>query len=261
MLGRRRPFEKWEACGNDFIIVASGGRIDEKRACERHYGIGADGVLYIIASEEHDGRMRIVNADGSEAEMCGNGIRCVGQYLSEKLGKGGLRIETAAGVKEIEVEEPYERIRVKMGVAKEQWRRELGVANRKYDASFVNIGNPHCVLFIEGVQGGEVERFGSKIERMTELFPEGTNVEFVTVEPGNPPQAIRVRVWERGCGRTLACGTGACASAYAAYKRGLVGKRVEVKLDGGSVEIELGEAIYMTGPAKRVFIGEYEGGV
>ena len=196
--------------------------------------------------------MIVINSDGSEAEMCGNGIRCVAQYVSEKIDKNILNIETKAGIKNISIEKNYEKIKVKMGKAKLLWKNKIEVNNRIYDASYINIGNPHCVLFVEDVEEGEVENYGRQIEHMTNLFPEGTNVEFVTLEN----DGLRVRVWERGCGRTLACGTGACASAFAANERNLIGNKVFVKLDGGTVEIEIAESIKMTGPAQRVFKGE-----
>lgn len=244
-------FEKWQACGNDFIIISE-DRVDELEVCNRHYGIGADGVLYVTKSDKADAKMTVINADGSEAEMCGNGIRCVAQYLSDKIGKTDLNIETKAGIKHIEIIEAYEKIKVDMGQAKLIWDHEIELPKRVYDASFIDIGNPHCILFVNEVKEGEVERFGRQIERMRTLFPEGTNVEFVTVENDN----LRVRVWERGCGRTLACGTGACSSAFAAHKRGLISDNVDVKLDGGTVNIKLSETVHMTGPAKRVFKGK-----
>ena len=259
-------FEKWEACGNDFIVIEREVSAEvAERLCNRHYGIGADGVLEVLQSEEADCKMIVVNADGSVAEMCGNGIRCVGQYVSEKLGKPEVRVETGAGLKRVVIGEANERIRVQMGEAKLKWTKEVAVPGGRIvyrNASFVDMGNPHCVLIVdeEETQKGAIERYGRKIEKMTELFPEGTNVEYVVVQGGD---RLRVRVWERGCGRTLACGTGACASAYAAYKQGLVSERVTVELDGGEVEVKLSAGVEMTGPAHRVYRGKIDlpGGV
>ncbi len=243
-------FEKWQACGNDFILTEINS-IDEVKICDRHYGIGADGVIYILPSEIADSKIRIINSDGTEAEMCGNGIRCVGRYLAKKLKKNSLTVETLAGIKSLIVSE--NKVRVEMGFAVIKWQREIKLAEKNYNAIHVDIGNPHCILFVNSVKAGEVEQNGKLIENMSNLFPNKTNVEFVTIESRNK---VRVRVWERGCGRTLACGTGACSSAFAAYKQGLTDSNVEVELDGGTVQIEITDSgIIMTGPAEYVYSG------
>ena len=260
-------FAKWHACGNDFIITDSKrmSREADIFLCDRHKGIGADGIIYVKSSEDievSDADVVFVNADGTEAEMCGNGIRCAGEFIRDHIGWWStLRLSTKAGVKTLHFYKRCKRIGVDMGSAELNWSREIevrsGNTSRKYDASYVNIGNPHCILFVneEDVQHGEVERFGSKIEKMTELFPEGTNVEFLTIRDR---EHMRMRVWERGVGRTLACGTGSCASAYAAYERGLIESHVNVELDGGEVEVEIQEDnLHLIGPATFIYKGEY----
>lgn len=257
-------FEKWEACGNDFIVTELEDLKPEEARdlCDRHYGVGADGVLVVGYSEIADAKMTVFNADGSIAEMCGNGLRCVGQYVWKRKRKRYMEIETGAGVKPVEMGVENERISVGMGKAVIQWTHELEFETgnhqkRRYEnATYVDIGNPHCVLLVEekATKFGAVERFGRKIEQLTEVFAEGTNVEFVTLEGADK---LRVRVWERGCGRTLACGTGACASAYALYKQELVSNIVKVRLDGGEVEVRLSDnMIELIGPARRVFVAE-----
>ena len=262
-------FQKWQACGNDFIITEAEPLSRETviRLCDRHKGIGADGIIYVESSrniEIADVNIIIANADGSRAEMCGNGIRCAGEYSRDQIGWWShLRFKTAAGVKELRFLKRQKRIAVDMGAARLEWNRKLEVPTgaakppRTYEASYVDMGNPHCVLIVseEETKQGAVERFGAKIEKMSDLFPNGTNVEFSVVESR---ERIRMRVWERGVGRTLACGTGACASAFAAYKKGLVENKVKVVLDGGEVEVIVHEndEIELIGPAEYVYSGE-----
>lgn len=248
-------FEKWQACGNDFILVkeeVSAGFA--KKLCDRHYGIGADGVIMVLPSEVAGAKMRIYNRDGSEAEMCGNGIRCVGRMLCEERGKKALGVETLAGVKELELDGEY--ISVEMGSADIKWSGQIVLPDgREQNSVYLTIGNPHCVIFIDELKPGELERYGSRISKLPK-FPAGANVEFVTIYT---TRRVRSRVWERGVGRTLACGTGACASAYASYKAGATTESVTVSLDGGDVEIEIHEGgITMIGEAKRVYKGELE---
>ena len=256
-------FDKWHACGNDFIITDAErmSREAEQLLCDRHKGIGADGIIYVETSADRDVSdftLTFANADGTEAEMCGNGIRCAGEFARDYIGWwSSLKFLTKAGVKELHFYKRKKRIGVDMGEPRLIWSQNIEVKDRTYDASYVDIGNPHCVLFVdeEATAHGEVERFGPKIEHMTSLFPEGANVEFVTVKSRD---RIRMRVWERGVGRTLACGTGSCASAYAAYKRGLVGDHVTVELDGGEVEVNIEESnVHLIGPATFVYRGEY----
>lgn len=256
-------FAKWHACGNDFIITDAErmSREEEIKLCDRHYGIGADGIIYAESSRNKDLSdvdLIFVNADGSEAEMCGNGIRCAGEFSRDHIGWwSSLKFKTKAGIKTLHFYKRCKRIGVEMGEPELKWEKKLEVGGREYEASHVDIGNPHCILYVseEDVKHGEVERFGSKIEKMKELFPEGTNVEFLTIKDR---ERVRMRVWERGVGRTLACGTGACSAVYAAYKRGLVGEHVNVELDGGEVEVEIeGSKVNLIGPATFVYRGQY----
>ena len=266
-------FEKWQACGNDFIIIKEElfdkflhQEIEEQKKkdcqlirnlCETHYGIGADGILEVLPSEKGDGRMVIWNKDGTEAEMCGNGIRCAAKILARELNKGELFIETLAGVKKATIEGDY--VSVEMGIPKIIWKGEVDLTNGKtFSATYLTIGNPHCIIFIDEITDEEVELYGSKLSCLPR-FPAGANVEFVSLCLDNKYR-IRARVWERGVGRTLACGTGACASAYAFYERGLVKKNVTIILDGGEVLVNVLEKdnILMSGDAKLVYTGEFD---
>ena len=247
-------FEKWQACGNDFILMSEPVReIPTWKVCDRHFGIGADGIIYLLPSKVADVKMSIINSDGTEAEMCGNGIRCVGQYMARKLNRDKLTVETLVGVKELLIDGLD--VSVDMGKATPYWSSLIYLPGREYDASHMDIGNPHCVLLVNGTEDGEVEKYGSMLENMTDTFPNKTNVEFVEVKSA---KRIRVKVWERGCGRTLACGTGACASAFVARDRGLVEEVVTVELEGGDVEIDLRKEghVRMTGMAEFVYRGE-----
>lgn len=253
-------FEKWQACGNDFILTEE--EIPPAQApklCDRHFGIGADGILQILPSTQGDCKMVVMNADGSIAEMCGNGIRCVGGYMSAKTGKSSLKIETGAGLKDVQI---TDEISVNMGTAHLIWHHplELQTHNAKpliyENANHIDMGNPHCVLIVseEETKSGAVERYGRLIERNHNLFAQGTNVEFVIPQGGN---RLKVKVWERGVGRTLACGTGACASAYAAHLQNLVGNKVQVALDGGTVEVTINNnEITLKGPSSLTYRGE-----
>ncbi|MBR6014171.1 MAG: diaminopimelate epimerase [Selenomonadaceae bacterium] len=268
-----QKFEKWQGCGNDFVIIDSrtDGKIydEEKNSwiCDRHFGIGADGVIYILNSEKADVRMRIFNADGSEPEMCGNGIRCFAKFLAEKNPVDNLKVETGAGIltvkisdKNVEVDmgEPIlaaEKIPVSGYGSNKVIGENIEVCGKIYKMTCVSMGNPHCVIFVDDAEKVELEKIGMHFEKH-EKFPRYTNTEFVSVIGENK---LRMRVWERGSGITLACGTGACASAVAANLNNLAGKNVEIKLDGGILKIEWREDnhIYMSGPAEKVFCGEF----
>lgn len=264
-------FEKWQACGNDFIIIREElfdkllhqedreQREKDRRLvrelCEVHYGIGADGILEVLPSGLGDGRMVVLNRDGTEAEMCGNGIRCAAKILAKELGKRELHIETLAGLKRATIEGDY--VSVEMGVPKVEWKGEADLPNGKVcSATYLTIGNPHCVIFIDEISEEEMEAYGRELSRLPR-FPAGANVEFVSMYTKHH---LRARVWERGVGRTLACGTGACASAYAFYERGVVKENVTVTLDGGELEIDVleGDNILMSGDAKLVYSGEID---
>ena len=255
-------FTKMQGLGNDFMLVYGQvpGDVSPlcRRLCDRHFGIGADGVIFVSPSWVADARMRIFNADGSEAKMCGNGIRCVAKYLYDKglVRKDSMTIETLSGVKSLGLaveKDRVERVSVDMGVA---CLEQENVALPEGTGMLISVGNPHLVIFFENVEDLPLSLWGPRIEG-DPRFREGVNVEFVQVLS---PHKLRMRVWERGCGVTLACGTGACASAFAAVQRGLCspGQPIEVVLDGGSLGITVDHAdgVFMEGPAATVYEGE-----
>ncbi len=250
-------FVKMHGLGNDFILIdnvnGSCGKADfisfAKKFCKRNFGIGADGVLVISPSKKADAKMRMINPDGSEAEMCGNGIRCAAKYLIDKGAAGSpVRIETLAGVKSVEkIGGAY---KVGMGVPKIV---DATATVGKFTATLVDMGNPHCVIFVDNFDF-DWQSAGRDIER-NRMFPSRTNVEFVRVIS---PRQLEIRVWERGAGETLACGTGACASLAAAVAGKKSANKAKLKLPGGVLEAELARdnSIYLTGPAETVFSGE-----
>ena len=270
-------FWKMHGLGNDFIVIDNrDGKIIEAEAaglartlCERRLSIGADGLLLLSNSAIADARMRTFNADGSEAEMCGNGVRCFAKYIYENgiVKKKELSVETLAGLKNVWLtvqNEAVEAVKVDMGTP--DWERskipmlgqgtcinqDLRVDEENYKVTCLSTGNPHCVIFVENVDECPVEYVGPLVENH-EAFPKRTNVEFVQVLGKNE---LKVRVWERGCGETMACGTGACASAVAANRLGKVGGRVKVHLRGGDLQLDVGERVFMAGPAEKVFEGK-----
>ena len=275
-------FTKWQGCGNDFLLIdcrenelADYGAF-AKKSCDRHFGVGGDGVLVILNSDKADFRMRIFNADGSEAEMCGNGIRCFARYLYDHhiTDKKKFTVETGAGILVPEIVEKngvVTGVRVDMGepvleadkipMAGYGNRRVVNepveVAGRKWNITGVSMGNPHCVVFVDDIKTTPIEEVGPIFE-VQERYPKKTNTEFVQVLDR---QHMRMRVWERGAAITLACGTGACATLTAAVLNGKTDRRAEITLDGGKLDIEWSEKdnhIYMTGPAVQVFAGEVE---
>ena len=254
-------FTKMEGLGNDYIYVYGAPKAPEAlsvKLSDRHFGIGGDGLVLISLSNVADFKMRIFNADGSEAKMCGNGIRCVGKYVYDKgyTKKTELAVETLSGIKHLRLsvaDGKVESVSVDMGRVEVSDEEEVcGMTLNPAD-----VGNPHAVIFVDDADKAPVDTVGPAIEKNTR-FPGGVNVEFVSVEGKN---RLRMRVWERGSGITMACGTGACASVAAAVKRGLCdeGADVAVRLDGGvlNVKYEAGKAI-MTGPARTVFEGEIQ---
>ncbi len=267
-------FTKMHGIGNDFILIdcrdmqLAGLPGLAKRLCDRRFGIGADQILLLGESAAADFSMRIFNADGSEVEMCGNGIRCLAKYVWDRglSDKETLRVETPGGI--IQPERAGELVRVDMGEPVLEGRlipvnlngevkgHPLQALDREFRITCVSMGNPHAVIFVDGVEGLDVERYGSVIERH-ELFPKRTNVEFIEVIGRD---RIRMRVWERGAGETLACGTGACAAAVASHLNGHTGRRVSVELRGGVLHVEWREdnRVFMTGPAAEVFEGVVE---
>ena len=257
-------FTKMQGLGNDYLYVYGEPESPESlsiRLSDRHFGPGSDGMIWISPSTLADFRMRIFNADGSEARMCGNGIRCVGKYVYEKgyTDKTKLTVETLSGVKNLELQVAYGKVRsvtVEMGRAAVSPEMTLSVEGREVRLTPVDVGNPHAVIFTEDAEGAPLETLGKAIEHH-EAFPGGVNVEFVQVLG---PGRLRMRVWERGSGVTLACGTGACASTAAAAARGLVacGEPVSVVLDGGTLTVTVASdgQVRMRGPAEFVYEGD-----
>ena len=271
-------FFKYQGTGNDFILIEDYDGKAPKRAdlaiklCDRRFGIGADGILYLGAARDADASMRILNSDGSEAEMCGNGIRCLAKHLfdSGRVKKRTMTIATAAGIKKVECDAEQGKVRsvtVEMGPPILDCQhipmlcdgrfvdRAVDVDGRAIKGTAVSMGNPHLVIF-EKLSEQEKEDLGPKLER-NKLFPKRTNVEFAEVHSG----FIKVRVYERGAAWTLACGTGACATVVAAALNGLApeGREEEIRLPGGSLWIKVGEGlstVTMRGPAELVYIGE-----
>ena len=272
-------FTKMQGCGNDYIYVdgtkeKTGDRAElSRRLSNRNFGIGSDGIIFIDPSEEADFDMQMYNADGSRSEMCGNGIRCVAKFIYDKGLKRSetLRISTGAGVKEIRLKFEKDEVvgaTVDMGkpVLKcsdipvicpedDPVRMKIEVDGALREVTCVSMGNRHCVVFVEDTSAVDIERVGPLFEYHP-AFPNRVNTEFIrVVDRGH----IDMRVWERGSGETLACGTGACASVVACVLNGLTDRRIAVKLLGGTLDIEYAENdghVYMTGPAVRVFEGE-----
>lgn len=281
-------FTKMHGCGNDYVYVDCTKEVipdiaaTAVRVSDRHFGIGSDGLILIKSSEVADFEMDMYNADGSRGKMCGNGIRCVAKYVYDHglTNKTEITVDTQAGIKTLQLtvcDGKVSKVRVDMGepvlIPQEipvkasvlGWaddRREaiiaqpFTVANSSYDITCVSMGNPHCITFIdEDVRSFPLEAIGSLFEKH-ELFPEGVNTEFVNIID---KEHLRMRVWERGSGETLACGTGACAVAVASYLNGFTGRKVDVELMGGHLEIVYDVAtnhVFMTGPATEVFSGE-----
>ena len=272
-------FTKMHGLGNDYIYIdctKNKNIIDtpeelSKKVSDRHFGIGSDGLILICDSVKCDFKMRMFNADGSEAEMCGNGIRCVGKYVYDfgLTNKTEITIETKAGVKDLKLNVENNRVKtvtVDMGkpiLNKEEIPFisdskfvELKVLDREFVFTPVSMGNPHAITFIKELDTFDIDKYG-KIVESDSHFPNKTNVEFVEIIDKNN---IKMRVYERGTGETLACGTGASASVVAAYLNNLTDRTVNVKLLGGSLNINYNEDghVYMTGEATTVFNGEIE---
>ena len=253
---------KMQGLGNDYLYhygeVENPAELSIKWA-DRHFGIGSDGLILIQDSEVADFKMRIFNADGSEAMMCGNGIRCVGKFVYDKgyTTKTTLTIETLSGIRtlQLDVQEGLvQQATVDMGDVKVEQEITLSVLEQEVRCVPVSVGNPHCIVFCEDADEAPLTTIGAALERH-EQFPQGVNVEFVQILDRHH---IRMRVWERGSGITMACGTGACASAAAAGKAGFCDSPLVVKLDGGDLNIEIlsDSSARMTGPA--VIVAECE---
>lgn len=271
-------FTKMQGLGNDYIYIdATKIRIKNpnmlaKYMSDRHFGVGADGLILILPSSKADFSMRMFNADGSEAEMCGNGIRCVAKFVYDKCltDKKIITVDTKAGIKTLTlnvVGKYVDTVKVDMGIPKYESECIPVISNTKiaknlkieildkiFDVTCVSMGNPHTVIFVDDVDSFDVKKYGELIEK-NEMFPQRTNVEFVEIKDNSN---IKMRVWERGTGETLACGTGACASVVACVLNGLTSRNVRVKLLGGNLDILYNDNnhVYMTGPAKTVFEGK-----
>ncbi len=273
-------FTKMHGLGNDYVYINA---FEEEISCperlaiqisDRHFGVGGDGLVLIMPSKIADARMRMFNSDGSEAEMCGNAIRCVGKYLYDHriVCKETLTIETLAGIKRLNLEIKREKVtavKVDMGEpilqsdlipvtgASRIITGEPITANgRNYHFTAISMGNPHCIIFVPEITDIMVLTDGPALE-VNPLFPRKINVEFVKI---NSKNSITMRVWERGSGETMACGTGACASVVAAIRNQLTDRVVTVKLLGGELLIEwepISNHVFMTGPAVTVFEGQW----
>ena len=272
-------FTKMHGLGNDYVYIdAINQKIENesslaKFVSNRHFGIGSDGLILICKSEIADFKMRMFNSDGSEAEMCGNGIRCVGKFVYDKglTNKTTVKIETLAGIKTLILntkDGKVETARVDMGepileaekipvisTEKPVKNLELEAENKKFKFTCVSMGNPHAITIVENTKEFDVEKYGKVLE-VDKAFPKKANIEFAQIIDR---QNINMRVWERGAGETLACGTGACATAVACNLNGLTDRKVNIELLGGTLNIEWNEKdnhVYMTGPAVTVFDGE-----
>lgn len=272
-------FTKMQGCGNDYVYVNCFKETVDKppetavKVSDRHFGIGSDGLILIKPSDKADFMMDMYNADGSKSPMCGNGIRCVAKYAYDYglTKKKSICIETGAGIKYLELmvqDGKVTEVTVDMGrpimeprqipvlyEGEEAVAVPIRVDGIKYEMTCVSMGNPHAVVFVEDTKAVMIEKTGPLFEHHS-LFPERTNTEFIHVIDRN---TIDMRVWERGSGETLACGTGACASVYACIKNGFTKDQVIVRLLGGELKIRYDReknTIFMTGPAVTVFDGE-----
>lgn len=276
-----KKFTKMHGLGNDYVYIdAIHQQIDNesdlaKFVSERHFGIGSDGLILICKSDIADFKMKMFNSDGSQAEMCGNGIRCVGKFVYDKglTNKTTITVETLAGIKTLILNVKngkVETVRVDMGepilepskipvISRKNpvTNLVLKALDKEFKFTCVSMGNPHAITVIEDTKTFEVKKYGEILE-VDPVFPNKTNVEFVQIVDRNH---IKMRVWERGTGETLACGTGACATEVACNLNNLTDNHVFIELLGGTLEIEWNKEdnhIYMTGPAVTVFEGEME---
>lgn len=280
MSDKKIHFTKMHGAGNDYIYVntliynVNDPNSASIRWSDRHKGIGGDGLVLICrpTTDAADYRMRIFNADGSEAMMCGNASRCIGKYLYERglTDKTEIKLETLSGIKTLMLHldsegKTVESVTVDMLEPLTENHRQyadlsggiLMAEGRRFEGTFVCMGNPHFVTFLNDIDTIDIARYGAVMERDSN-FPERSNIEFAQILSDG---AIRTRVWERGSGITMACGTGACATAVAAALTGRASRRSEIRMDGGTLQIEWRSAdnhVYMTGPAEIVFDGEIE---
>ncbi|WP_288768315.1 diaminopimelate epimerase [uncultured Prevotella sp.] len=278
MSDKKIHFTKMHGAGNDYIYVntllydVNDPNSASVRWSDRHKGIGGDGLVLICrpTTDAADYRMRIFNADGSESMMCGNASRCIGKYLYERglTDKTEIKLETLSGIKTLMLHldnegKTVESVTVDMLEPLTENHRQyadlsggiLLAEGRRFEGTFVCMGNPHFVTFLNDIDTIDIARYGAVMERDSN-FPERCNIEFAQILSDG---AIRTRVWERGSGITMACGTGACATAVAAALTGRASRRSEIRMDGGTLQIEWRSAdnhVYMTGPAEIVFDGE-----
>lgn len=276
-------FVKMHGLGNDYLYINCIKNREPlfpeelaKRLSNRHFGVGADGIILVCNSKIADFKMRIFNSDGSEAEMCGNGIRGFAKYVYDYnlIDKNEFKIETLAGIRKVKLntlnKSITENITVDMGepilhpvkipvlTREEPPIKDLKIVikNKIFTITCVSMGNPHAITFVDDIDSLDIEHIGPMFEKK-EIFPEQVNTEFIQVVSRD---VIKMRVWERGSGETLACGTGACASVVACVLNGLTEDKVTVKLLGGDLFIEYNrdeDAVYMTGPARITFTGEF----
>lgn len=273
-------FSKYHGIGNDFIIVDGFSETipaDIKKIarefCDRHLGIGGDGLIIVLPSDKADIKMRIINSDGSEAEMCGNGIRCFAKYVYDtgRVKKTRFTVDTLAGIMTPELVLENGRVRaVTVDMGEPSLKRSeipmlgpedgqvinepLEVVDKTFNITAVLMGVPHCVVFVDDLNSIDVAKYGAALEKHP-VFPRKINVHFVEVIND---REMKMRVWERGAGITLACGTGACGTLVAAVVNNKTGKKSKIQLPGGILEIEWADNnhLYMTGPAELVFNGE-----
>ena len=283
-------FTKMHGIGNDYVYVDG---FDEpppadpaalaRKVSDRHFGVGADGLILILPSDKADVRMRMFNADGSEAEMCGNGVRCVAKYAFDhgRSTNNPLTIETGRGVLSLSIQQgkdgkvrrvtvdmgspilglaeiPVDRDKVVQGARENEYRLSIAQGNELLDATFVSMGNPHAVFYVDDIATLVLERIGPVIEKH-KAFPKRVNAHWVHVHNRGE---VTMRTWERGSGITLACGTGACAVCVAGVLTGRTDRRLLAHLPGGDLEPEWREDdghVHMTGPATEVFTGEWPG--
>ena len=279
-------FTKMQGLGNDFICMKYEEqmkynlKIFAKFLCDRHYGIGADGLILIGKSKIADISMRIFNNDGSEAEMCGNGIRCLAKYAYEKkmIDKRKITVETLSGIKQVEYileNNKIMAIKVNMGrpiltparipvylprkyrINQEKCKVQIKANDKEFVACCLSMGNPHAVVRVENLKEFHIEKYGKIIENY-KFFPKKTNVEFIEIIDRNN---IKLRVWERGVGETLACGSGASAAAYVCFSENMTENKIRVELQGGDLNLEIDKnthEIFMTGPAVNVYEGKID---
>ncbi len=259
-------FTKMHGLGNDYIYLNCMDGIPDdlpglaRRLSDRHFGVGGDGLICVCPSDKGDFRMRMLNADGSEGAMCGNGIRCVGKYVFDRglTDKRELSIETAAGLRKLWLgvrEGAVDRVTVDMGAPVIGAPMKITVKGKIYTGIPVSIGNPHCVVEVDDLAALDLTALGPVFERWP-AFPGGVNTEFIRARS---VRELDLRVWERGSGETLACGTGACAAAAAMMDRGALERTAAVHSEGGDLKVEWSPSdghLYMTGPTATVFDGE-----